>query len=149
MTRGKGKQRILTGGEIEDIKGQRQEAESALRQADSYGAGTAAAQINRTALQNEVKHYNKVLEEGKAPQVRGANKDSMVAESKKLEGEIREGLPTRFEMDHPSKAPGAVHKHMNWAKRNEEKLRRYKHIQRILEPQDPTATDIERFRKEK
>ena len=149
MVRSKGKHKILTQGEVEDIKFHKHEAEQALKQAGDYGAGTRADGIDKAKLQGQVKYFEKVLEDGKAPTVRGAGKDKLAAESKALEGIIKEGLPTRFEMDHPAKAPGAIHKHMNWAKRNKQNIARFKEINRTLTPEDPTAVDIERFRKEK
>ena len=150
MVRGKGTaKRILTEGEKKDIMGQRQEIQTTLNEVKQYGRGTGAEQIDTAQLQKKIDHYDKVLEDGSAPRVRGAHKDSMAKRAEELATTIQQGMPTRFEMDHPSKAPGAVHKHMMWDKRNKANIKEFKNIQRTLEPNDPTATDVERFRKEK
>jgi len=149
MTRGKGKAKILSQGERESIVGLKQEAESNLREAKQYGAGTQATGIDQSKIVAEIKHYDKVLAEGTAPKVRGSVKDEMRAEVKELQAKLQAGLPTRYEMDNPGRCPGAVHKHLNWMKRNDSNVARFREIQRTLEPDDPTATDIERLRTEK
>ena len=151
MVRGKGTavKRILTEGEKSDIKGQIQEAHSTLKEMESYGKGTQADGIDKAQLQGKINHYEKVLQEGTAPKVRGNKKDDLQKRADYLASELKQGMPTRFEMDHPAKAPGAVHKHMNWDKRNKGNMKEYKNIMRTLEPNDPTSTDVEKFRKEK
>jgi len=149
MTRGKGKAKILSQGEVENIKGLKQEAESNLREAKQYGVGTSATGIDQSKIIAEIKHYDKVLAEGVAPKVRGSVKDDMRTEAKALQEKMQQGMPTRYEMDNPGRCPGAVHKHLNWMKRNDSNVARFKEIQRTLEPEDPTATDIERLRIEK
>ena len=149
MTRSKGKaKRILTQCEVAGLKDLKKEAEGQLREVENYGAGTSAGAIDKAKIGKEIAYLDKQIEEGKAPTVRGTSKDRLAQEARELESKFKEGLPTRYEMDHPSRCPGAVHKHLNWAKRNEQGIKRYKEIQRTLQPQDPTATDIERFRQE-
>ena len=152
MVRGKGmlkERKILTEGEKQDIMGQRQEVQSTLNQVQNYGAGTGAEGIDRANLQKKIEHYDKILDDGKATRVRGTKKDDMIKRAEYLAVELKKGMPTRREMDHPAKCPGAVHKHLNWNERNKGNIKEYKNIQRTLEPQDPTAVDLEKFRKEK
>ena len=150
MVRGKGTvKRMLTEGEKQDIKGQVQEAQETLREMKKYGSGTPADAISTANLEKKINHYGKVLEDGTPRAVRGARKDGMAERAQELKKQIVDGMPTRNEMDHPAKCPGAVHKHMKWDKRNKEAVREYKNIMRTLEPGDPTATDLEKFRKEK
>jgi NMD protein affecting ribosome stability and mRNA decay len=66
-----------------------------------------------------------------------------------LKERIIQGMPSRFEMDHPAKCPGAIHKHLNWDKRTQDDRARYRFIMKQLDPDDPTACDLEKFRKEK
>ena len=151
MVRGKKKEkeRILGAGEKADIASQRQEAEATLKQLDNYGKGTQASGINKSKLQAEIAHYDQVLKDGSAPSVRSGTKDALAREAKELQGQLKDGMPSRHEMDHPARHPGAVHKHLNWVGRNKENIKRYKEIQKTLEPQDPTAVDLERLRREK
>jgi len=149
MTRGKGTgKKILSITEREGLIGDKKELEAELR-ASEYGAGTNAAGINKEAIKKEIVRLDKEIHDGAVPKVSGIKKDALLAEANQLKEEIKVGMPTQFEMDHPAKAPGAIHKHLNWDKRNAEKIRRYKDIMRILEPQDPTAALCESWRKEK
>lgn len=149
MTRGRGlKPKMLTQSEVAGLQDMKKDAQAQLKEIEQYGAGTPGAAVDRAKIQKEIAYIDKTLEEGAVPTVRGANKDRLVLEAAELEIKLKEGLPTRYEMDHPARCPGAVHKHLNWAKRNEANVLRYKEIQRILHPEDPTATDIEKLREE-
>ncbi len=149
MVRGKGgMDRSLTQGEIQDIKGQKSESEATLRYLEQNPGASRQDSVDKARLQREIQHYDGVLQQGTPKTPRGVNKDAMVKEAQELEVRIKTGIPTRAEMDHPAKHPGAIHKHLNWSKRTDTDVRRYKEIQRRLHPEDPTATDVERFRAE-
>lgn len=75
-------------------------------------------------------------------------REDLVKEADALRVRILEGMPTRDEMDHPARHPGAIQKHLIWDKRTEKDKVRYREIMRILEPGDPTAIDLEKFRKD-
>ncbi|MDD4987067.1 MAG: hypothetical protein PHQ43_15120 [Dehalococcoidales bacterium] len=149
MTRGKGKQ-ILSPSERESLLDEKRELETALRDAESgeYGKGTSAS-VDTQAIKRQIARIDQALEDGKAPRVYGKTKDELLKEAEALKARIIDGMPTKFEMDHPAMCPGAVRKHMNWDKRTEKDRARYREIMRMLEPDDPTAADIEKFRKEK
>ena len=149
MVRGKGGSKMLTEGERSDIKGQRQEAVATLNEIEKFGKGTAAEAIDKSRVKKEINRYDQILEEGAVPNVRGTTKDKLAKEAKAIEESIQEGMPSRYEMDHPAKCAGAVHKHINWSKKNDPAIRRYKEIQRVLHQGDPTAGDIERLRRER
>ena len=70
-------------------------------------------------------------------------------EARQLEDRFKEGLPTRDEMAHPARNPGAVRKHMKWLTRNEASgaVDRYRQIQRTINPGDERS--IENLRKDK
>ena len=147
MTRGKSK-RILTPGEVEDIKGMKAEAEEQIRMM-GVGAGTHADSIDKARLQKQVNYYGRLLDEGKAPKVRGTNRDRLAEEAKEIRERVTGAMLTRDQMDRPSKNPGAIQKQVRFMKTYKKDIQRYKEIQRTLEPDDPTAVDLERFRKEK
>lgn len=149
MVRGKGKEekRSMTIGERQDITGLKKDAEANLKfVADNPGVKRG---VDTSRLQKEVAHYDKVLQEGTPVTPRGVNKDNMRKEARDLEAQMQKGMPTRDQMDHPANNPGAVHKHLKWSKENDSRVRKYKEIQRRLEPDDPTAMDIEKLRREK
>lgn len=154
MTRGRGRKiteggRSLTLGEREDLKGLRQEAEATLKHLSANPGTSRSDSIDKAKLKQEIDYYDGVLAEHSPTTPRGANKDKLWTRAKELEEQMKANMPTREEMDHPARRPGAVRKHMMWAKVNDPKVREYKELMRRLEPDDPTAMDVERLRREK
>ncbi len=149
MTRGKGKQ-ILTPSEREGLQDEKRELETALRDAESgeYGKGTTAA-VDTAALRKQIARIGQALKDGTPPKLTLQERDDLTKEAKMLLERILQGMPTRLEMDHPARCPGAIHKHLNWDKRTQADKIRYRKIMQLLEPEDPTAWDLEKFRKEK
>ena len=146
MTRGlSAKKKILSISEREGLISERKDLEGNLKDAGQYGGG----QVNTGVIKKQIDNLDKALHDGLAPKVAGIKKDALWAEAKQLKEEIMAGMPTQFEMDHPAKAPGAIHKHMNWDRKNADKIRRYKDIMRALEPDDPTAMMYDSWRREK
>jgi len=146
MTRGKGKvKEILSTTEREVLQGERRELQDALK--NEYGVGTSAQQIDKDKIKKQIDNIDRAIADREPPKVRGAEKDAMAKESERIEEELREGMPTRDEMRYPVRNPGAVRKHMNWDKRNSEKIERYRYIQRVLNPDDPRS--VENLRKDK
>ena len=64
-----------------------------------------------------------------------------------IEDRLVVGMPTRYEMDHPARCPGAVRKHLAWLSRNNPLIERYVEIQKILRPEEPKS--VEALRKDK
>lgn len=155
MTRGKGVNpmtgltRPLSGGEIQDIQQQKAEAEASLKYATENQAGGAGGAIDKNKLKAEINRYDAILNSGAPKKVSGIQKDAMVKESQRLAEEMQKNMPTKEEMDHPARNPGAVQKHLKWEQRNLKNIQDYKTIMRTLEPDDPTNTNIDRLRKEK
>ncbi len=147
MVRGKGMQtkEILSDAEKESLVDQKQELEETLKMAEDYGKGTAAEQIDKTNLRMQIKRIEHAIDSRSAPRLTDKSRDSLWRELKELEERFKEGLPTRFEMDHPAKCPGAVRKHLGWLSRNEELIPRYRYILRAL----GEYRSIEQLRKEK
>lgn len=154
MTRGKGRNpvtgldRSMTIGERDDIKVQRAEAEATLKHI-TENPGAVAEGIDKGKLKREIDRYDAILHEGTPLKVSGIRKDGLAKEAEQLREVMQKNLPTSEEMAHPAKNPGAVQKHLMWEKRNLQNIQRYKEIMRTLEPEDPTATNIDRLRREK
>jgi len=158
MTRGKGTMKVnpvtgldrsLTLGERQDIVGQKAEAEASLRYAEENQVGGAGGAIDKNKLKAEINRYDAILHEGTPARISGMKKDALIKEAEGLANEMRKNMPTQDEMDHPSKNPGAVQKHIKWGDRNVQNIKRYKEIMRQVEPDDPTNTNIDRLRREK
>lgn len=139
--------RSYTHGELADLHGQKQEIDATLKHLETNPGTTRSEGIDTNALKKQRDYLDKVIHDNKPKTARGGNRDGLAQEAKSIADRIQVGMPTHDEMDHPSKNPGAVHKHLNWAKRTDDDVRRYKEIMRRLEPEDPTAGNVERFRK--
>jgi hypothetical protein len=157
MTRGRGinpltgLSRPMSPGELQDIQGQKAEAEASLKYATENQAGGGGGAIDKNKLKAEINRYDAILNAGAPKRVSGTQKDAMVAEAARLAGEMQKNMPTQDEMDHPGnpRNAGAVQKHLKWEQRNLKNIQDYKTIMRTLEPDDPTNTNIDRLRKEK
>jgi hypothetical protein len=130
------------------LKEEKKELESALKEIEGgTGVGTAGSQVDVGKIKREIARIDMVIGDGTAPKPKASEQDQLVREEKELEDQIAEGMPTRDEMRHPARNPGAVRKHMEWGNRNQAKIQRYVAIQRILRPRDPKS--IENLRKDK
>ena len=136
MTRGKGTvKKILSYSERQSLQEDKREAESLLKEAQS-GAGYARG-VDEGALRRQIGHLDKELHDTRAPKLGAVQKDAIHKEVSELAEKLKEGMPTRAEMAHPARYPGAVRKHMLWDKRNRENINRYKELNRRLEPEAP------------
>jgi hypothetical protein len=138
---------ILSYSEEMSLREEKQELEDTLRQAEEFGTGTPAAQMDKAALRRQIEGLDHAIASRQAPKISGKKIDSLVREARELEERFKQGLPTRYEMAHPAKCPGAVRKHMAWVARNEQYVNRYRYIQRLINPDDPKS--IETLRKDK
>lgn len=69
----------------------------------------------------------------------------MSSRSRELLTAILEGMPSQEEMR--KAPPGAVTKHMNWEKRNKQRIAEWKNLQlRMTHGEDPEAANLERHR---
>lgn len=151
MVRGSGKQKqLLSVAETATLNDEKKELELTLKETEGYGKGTerdGAVDVSRIRMQ--IDRIDKAIEEGRPGRLTSMQKDALLKESKSLEEKFMEGLPTKWEMDHPAKCPGAVRKHMKWITRFERTglVERYRTIQRLLNPGEELS--IESLRKEK
>lgn len=142
MTRGTGKHKeILSHSEKETLVESKRDLEQSLKDAQEAGKGTAAEAIDTGAIKREINRIDQAIHDREAPRVSGINKDRMAKEASDLERVMQDGMPTREEMAHPSKNPGAVRKHLNWSARNAENIERYRTIQRTINPDDPRSVE--------
>jgi len=143
------KKQVLSTTEIANLESEKKELEGALKEAEGFGAGTAGEQLDKGKIKAQIKHYEDEIEAGSPGRLAGKTKDSLYREEKELEARFVIGLPTRYEMNHPGKCPGAVRKHKHWLNENENTgfVDRYRQIQRTLRPGEERS--IETLRKDK
>lgn len=134
-------QEILSPSEKEGLLQEKRELEDNLKEAENFGQGTAAEQLDKSALKRQIAHIDHAIESRSVSAPRGNTKDSMHREARDLEEVLKQGLPTRYEMDHPAKCPGAVRKHMGWLERNKENIERWRYVQRVLNPENPRSIE--------
>lgn len=147
MVRGQKKQ-VLSVQEIENIREEKRELESTLKEAEGYGEGTGR-QVDQGAIKNQLRRLDAAEHAGLPGRVSGSDKDRMAKRAEELERKFEVGMPTRYEMNHPARCPGAVKKHLGWIKRNENsgEVEEYRRIQRTLNPGEELS--VERLRKDK
>jgi len=143
------KKQVLSTRELEGLESEKKELEGSLQQAEGYGSGTQGDQLDKAKIKAEIKYYENEINAGSPGKITAKTKDSLYKEEKQLEERFKEGLPTRHEMAHPGRCPGAVRKHMTWLQRNEGTgaVNRYREIQRTLRPGEEKS--IEDLRKDK
>lgn len=144
-------EKILSASEVEHLKGEQKDLQTNLDaiEKDRYGAGTIAASLDTGRLKMQIKRLDKVIEAGTSRPVSGINKDRIARDAQILGEKIQQGMPTRDQMIQTSKYPGVVRKHVEWNKHNRNDIQRWKQMQRHLNPDDPTRSNIETLRKEK
>jgi hypothetical protein len=143
------KKKALSTTELAGLESEKRELEGSLREAEGYGEGTPGSQLDKGKIQAEIKHYENEIHAGTPGRLASKTKDSLYREEKELEEKFQQGQPTRYEMDHPGKCPGAVRKHLAWLERNEKSghVARYRQIQRSLRPGEERS--IESLRKDR
>ncbi len=142
---------IMSPSELQGLKSEEAEIRGVLRQlSEGAGAGTRAeSAIDKGRLRKQAEMYHRKIQEHTPKRATGATKDKLAKEAKRLETQIKQGMPTREEMWNLKKHPGAPHKNLSWEERNQARIQRWKQIQRRLEPGDSTASNIEKLRRAK
>lgn len=143
MVRGKGtkKQEFLSTTEKDVLAGQRADLVTQLKDLNEFGQGTAAAQIDKGSIQKQIDRIDRTIDERQPPKISGSRKDELIKEAGDIEEKLRIGMPTREEMNHPAKNPGAIRKHMKWLERNNPLIERYRTIQRLVNPDEPKSVE--------
>lgn len=132
----------LSESQISHLEEERKDLQRVIEES---GDRDRAKGVDLQAVQARIRHIDKELLERSVPEASGAMKDKLVREERDIEDKLVVGMPSRYEMDHPNKRPGAVRKHLAWLGRNDKLIRRYVEIQRILRPEEPKS--IEELRK--
>ena len=138
---------LLSQTEIETLRDEQRDIQNSINEAKSADGSSRAGAIDVNKLQGKVNHIEKSIQDRTPEQARGKAKDSLHREEIEIEDRLTIGMPTRYEMDHPARCPGAVRKHLAWLKRNNPLIERYVEIQKILRPEEPNS--IEALRKDK
>lgn len=119
-------------------------------------------------LRRSMKQYKKDYERGLPPNLSPAMRNSLWKKAKQLKDEFTIGMLSKKEM-HPVsqrqivkggsvvtavvadndkiRATKAVERNRVWQKKNDEKIREFKNIMRMLEPDNPRIGNIDRFRR--
>lgn len=147
MVRSK-KKYILSENERENLAEEKNSIDNTIKAIESgTGEGTKAkSMIDVGRLKKESEYLDKTIREGSPSRISGTTKDKLVAEAKRLSDLIKEGMPTYDEMKDPVRNPGAIRKNILWEKRNIHNIQEWKQLQRQLEPDDPTISNVERLR---
>lgn len=147
MVRGQKKQ-VLSTTELGGLQEERQELERSLRDGEGYGEGTGAS-VDTAAIKRQIANISSKIVDGTPGKLTGKQKDTLVRESNELKEFFKLGLPTRYEMAHPAKCPGAVRKHMKWLNEKEKPghVARFQQIQRIINPGEEES--VETLREDK
>jgi len=138
---------FLSRTERDVLEDQKHDLEGQLRDLDEFGKGTPAAQMDKATIQKQIKNIDRTIEEREPPKMSGSRKDELAKECDDIRAVLTQGMPTKYEMDHPAKCPGAVRKHLNWLRKNTKLIERHRTIQRLINPDEPLS--VEELRKEK
>lgn len=131
MVRGKGlSAQALSPSEIENLREQRSELEGVLREKGEFGSGTSAEQIDEVAIKRQINRLDMAI--GSQPKLSSKQMDAAAKRMGEIEEIVKDGMPTRYEMDKPHKNPGAVRKHLEWSKRNSSIIEEYRNLRNLL-----------------
>lgn len=158
---------IYTGKDVSYLSPQeRQEREQRIKSAENYlqnykfSSFRTERERDITPILRQLKEDKKILSELSAPTVSNQEKNALLKQCRKLEKNIKIGMPTFDEMmgkrkTNPDKSkyqeaiPSIVDKNIKWTLAKNPLVREWKRIKRILEPDDPNATNVENLRKKK
>jgi hypothetical protein len=132
---------LLTPSNKSALLDQRQELEDTLKEVDNFGQGTSAEQLDKENIKRQIRRIDNAIESRSVPEPKGKEKDSFIRECVQLEERFKQGLPTKYEMDHPAKCPGAVRKHMAWLERNKQHIKRWRYLQNVVNPDNPKSIE--------
>lgn len=140
--------KFLGESEIKELTEEKEHLQVSIDQASEAGPGSSrAGGVNIESNRARIRQINNALETRSPHEAKGRAKDSLIREENEIEDRLIIGMPTRYEMDHPARCPGAVRKHLAWLNRNNQLIERYVEIQRILRPEEPKS--VEALRKDK
>jgi hypothetical protein len=122
--------------------------------------------FDKAEVTKNIKTLTQQYDKGRPETLSSDVTNTMWKRAKQLKDEFTVGMLTRDEL-HPVKgflvegamkyvidddkvgALNSVKRELEWSKKNEPKIKEYKNIMRHLCPDDPSATDVEKFRQRK
>lgn len=141
---------VMSQSEMRALREEASGSRAMLKQLDSekYGEGNSrAAGMDRQALEKQARQLEKIASSHAPEPPRGADKDRLAKRANELREELKSGMCSKDEMNNMRKHPNAPYKNLDWERRNAQKAYEYKQVMRRLEPGDPGAGSIERFRR--
>ena len=152
MVRGQHKtavKELLSPAERQSLQEEKAELQSTLREVQGgAGEGTSrSGAIDTNNIQRQIQNIDAQIEARTPEVVRGKSLDNLIRDERELEDLMAEGMPTKYEMDNPSKCPGAVRKHLAWLSRNNKRIEAYVRIQKTIRPEEPKS--VEALRKDR
>ena len=120
----------------------------------------AVREADETGARKTIRNCDATIKLRTAPAVSDIERDKMARRVKYLETRIKDGMPSRDEMmgkrhshhDNPNSKyqeaiPNVVDRHIKWSAANAARIKEWKRLKRILEPESPDATNVEMLRK--
>lgn len=112
---------------------------------------------DKSTIVNEMNRAKQILEEKTPPNVSDRERNDRYTRLKIIEEKIKEGMPTKDEMmgkkiKHPDGSyhyeaiPNIVDKNIAWTLKNDQLVREWKRIKATLDPDNPSATNVEQLR---
>ncbi|MBW2086665.1 MAG: hypothetical protein JRI54_11660 [Deltaproteobacteria bacterium] len=116
--------------------------------------------IDRKAIMEKIRENKKVLNERTAPRVSGLEKNRLLRRAEELEKKIKQGMLTKDEFmgtrktnDYGHKYQEAseenIRKEMRWQVEKAPLVREWQKIMRIIDPDNPNSSNVERLRPNK
>lgn len=143
-------QYIMSQSELKNLKEEARDNRQLLSQMEREGYGNGngkASGFDKSRILKQASQLEALAERHSAPKVSGATKDKLAKQAAELRHKISEGMLTSAEMNNPRRSPNAPIKHLEWEKRNSKNIYEYKQLMRRIEPNDPGASSVERFRR--
>lgn len=143
-------QYIMSHSELKNLKEDARDNRQLLNQMEreGYGQGNGKASgFDKARVLKQAAQLEALAERHSAPKISGAAKDRLAKQASELRQKISEGMLTSSEMNNLRKNPSAPLKHLEWEKRNSKNIHDYKQLMRRIEPNDPGASSVERFRR--
>lgn len=102
--------------------------------------------IDKDSAKIQLRKTQEFLVKGTPPPTSPQRRQELMKEISTLEGEIRDGMPTKMHMERG--APGVIDQNLRWGKANTHRVSHWKDCLRELEPDnlDPDLSNIERIR---
>lgn len=130
---------LLRPHQVNDIQQERESLMRAMSNQQIQDKGAVAKQL---------RSVNHQLQTQTPKPFEGKELDTATKREKELREEMLKGMPSREEMR--KAPPGAVGKHMEWEKRNKQKLQEWKNLKLRINAgtDDPDVANFERYRPE-